>query len=119
MASFRRKRGTYKVQEDNEHVASKSSKKKMMTCFVDLLDDNTMNIEIEVNLLTFQSLNKVAHCLLYTLIKEQYIKDRLKKGGPAFHFGKTDFELGVGGQDQDTSRHFNGSFGSIRAILPM
>lgn len=47
MASFRRRRGTYKVQEDSEHVANKSSKKKMMTCFVDLLDDNTMNIEIE------------------------------------------------------------------------
>ena len=31
---------------------------------------------------------------------------------------KTDFELGVGGEGQDTSRHFEGSFGSIRAILP-
>ena len=31
----------------------------------------------------------------------------------AFHFGKTDFEL------KDTSRHFEGSFGSIRAILHM
>ena len=48
MTSFRRKRGTYKVQEDSELNSSRSSKKKMMTCFVDLLDDNTMNIEIEV-----------------------------------------------------------------------
>ena len=48
MTSFRRKRGTYKVQEDPE-TPNKASKKKMMTCFVDLLDDNTMNIEIEVN----------------------------------------------------------------------
>ena len=40
-------------------------------------------------------------------------------GVQAFHFGKNDFELGVGGDGQDTSRHFEGSFGSIRAILPM
>ena len=48
MTSFRRKQGTYKVQEDSDLNSSRSSKKKMMTCFVDLLDDNTMNIEIEV-----------------------------------------------------------------------
>ena len=41
------------------------------------------------------------------------------KGGQAFQFGKTDFDLGVGGEGQDTSGHFEGSFGSIRAILPM
>ena len=29
------------------------------------------------------------------------------------------FHLGVGGEGQDTSRHFEDSFGSIRAILPM
>ena len=40
-------------------------------------------------------------------------------GVQVFHFGKTDFELGVGGEGQDTSRHFEGSFWSIRAILPM
>ena len=40
-------------------------------------------------------------------------------GVHAFHFGKTYFELGVGGEGQETSRHFKGSFGSIRAILPM
>ena len=34
----------------------------------------------------------------------------------AFHFRKTDFELGVRGEGQDTSRHFEGIFGSIRAI---
>ena len=32
---------------------------------------------------------------------------------------KTDFELGVGGGGQDTTQHFKGSFGSIRAILPI
>ena len=40
-------------------------------------------------------------------------------GVQAYHFGKNDFELGVGGEGQDTSQHFEGSFGSIRAILPM
>ena len=40
-------------------------------------------------------------------------------GVQAFHFGKNDFELGIGGDGQDTSRHFEGSFRSIRAILPM
>ena len=37
----------------------------------------------------------------------------------AFHFGKSDFELGVRGEGQDTSRHFEGSFGSMCVILPM
>ena len=40
-------------------------------------------------------------------------------GGQAYHFEKKDFELGVGEEDQGTSRHFEVSFGSIRAILPM
>ena len=40
-------------------------------------------------------------------------------GVQAYHFGKKDFELGVGGEGQDTSQHFKGIFGSIRAILPM
>ena len=41
-------------------------------------------------------------------------------GGLGLSFWKkTDFELEVGGEGQDTSRHFEGSFGSIRAILPM
>ena len=40
-------------------------------------------------------------------------------GVQAFHFGKNDFELGVRGDGQDTSQHFEGSFGSKRAILPM
>ena len=40
-------------------------------------------------------------------------------GVQAFNFGKKDFEFGFGGDGlQDTSRHFKGSFGSIRAILP-
>ena len=37
----------------------------------------------------------------------------------AYHFRKNDFELGVAGEGQDTSQHFEGSFGSIRAILSM
>ena len=43
----------------------------------------------------------------------------LRGGGgvKAYHFGKNDFELGVGGEGQDTSRHFEESFESIRAIL--
>ena len=40
-------------------------------------------------------------------------------GVQAYHFGQNDFELGVGGEGQDTSQHFEGSFESIRAILPM
>ena len=40
-------------------------------------------------------------------------------GGSGLSFWKKDFELGVGGEGQDTSRHFDGSFGSIRAVLPM
>ena len=40
-------------------------------------------------------------------------------GVQAFHFGKNDFELGVVRDGQDTSRHFEGSFRSIRTILPM
>ena len=42
----------------------------------------------------------------------------IRGGGQAFHFGKKDFELGVGGDSKDTSRHFEGSLGSICAILP-
>ena len=37
----------------------------------------------------------------------------------AFHFGKNNFELGVGADGQVTSRYFEGSFGSIRAIMHM
>ena len=40
-------------------------------------------------------------------------------GVQAYHFGKKDFELGVGREGQDTYQHFDGSSGSIRAILPM
>ena len=47
------------------------------------------------------------------------VSPSLKGGVQAFHFGKNDFELGVGGDGQDTSRHFEGSFRSIRAILPI
>ena len=41
------------------------------------------------------------------------------EGVQAYHFGKNNFELGVGGEGQDTSQHFEVRFGSIRAILPM
>ena len=34
------------------------------------------------------------------------------RGVQAFRFGKNYFELGVGGEGQDTSQHFEGSFGS-------
>ena len=40
-------------------------------------------------------------------------------GGSGLSLWKNDFELGVGGDGQDTSRHFEGSFRSICAILPM
>ena len=39
-------------------------------------------------------------------------------GVQAYHFGKKDFELGVGGEGQDTSRHFEGSFGSYVQYCP-
>ena len=39
--------------------------------------------------------------------------------GQAYHFGKNDFKLGVGGEGQDTSRHFEGGIGSMRKILTM
>ena len=45
--------------------------------------------------------------------------NRLRGRVQAFYFGKTDFELGVRGEGQDTFRHFEGSFGSIHALLPM
>ena len=54
------------------------------------------------------------YCCLYLVL--------LKGGGGGFRpitSEKKDFELGVGGEGQDTSRNFEGSFGSIRAILPM
>ena len=43
-------------------------------------------------------------------------------GGSGLQFDnlkKKDFELGVGGEGQDTSRHFEGGFGSMRAIQPL
>ena len=41
------------------------------------------------------------------------------RGVQAYQFGSKDFELGVGGEGQDTFPNFEGSFGSIHAILPM
>ena len=40
-------------------------------------------------------------------------------GVQAYRFGIKDFDLGVGREGQYTSRHFEGSFGSSRAILRM
>ena len=39
--------------------------------------------------------------------------------GSGLSLWKNDFELGVVRDGQDTSRHFEGSFRSIRTILPM
>ena len=39
-------------------------------------------------------------------------------GGSGLSLLKNDFELGIGGEGRDTSQHFEGSFGSICAILP-
>ena len=47
---------------------------------------------------------------------------RGRKGGGRFRpitLEKNYFELGVGGEGQDTSRHFDGGFGSMRAISPL
>ena len=41
----------------------------------------------------------------------------IKGGGSGLSLWKKDFELGVGGGGQDTSRHFEGGFGSMCAIL--
>ena len=60
--------------------------------------------------------------MVFSPIDQKLKKVRAVGGGggvQASHFGKTDFELGVGGEGQDTSQHFEGSVGSIRAILPM
>ena len=40
-------------------------------------------------------------------------------GGHAYRLGKNDFDLGVGWEGQDTSRHFEGGLGSMRAVLPI
>ena len=48
------------------------------------------------------------------------IKLSLRGGGvQASQLGKLDFELWVKGDGQDTSRHFGGGFGSMRAMLPI
>ena len=36
----------------------------------------------------------------------------------AFHFGKKDFELGVGGEGQDTSQHLRVVFGPYMQYYP-
>ena len=57
-----------------------------------------------------------------TIWDQYYIVHKITyvlRGVQAFHFGKKDYEIEVWGEGQDTSRHFEGSFESIRAILPM
>ena len=58
------------------------------------------------------------YCTLY------YPKSPLRGGGGgtgvhAYNFGKNEFKLGVEGEGQDTCRHFEGGFGSMRTRLPM
>ena len=43
----------------------------------------------------------------------------LRGGVQAYNFEKHDFELGVVGEGPGKSQHFGGSFGSMRAMLPM
>ena len=43
----------------------------------------------------------------------------LRGGGSGLSLWKKRFELGVGGESQDTSRHFEGGFGSMNAMLTM
>ena len=65
--------------------------------------------------MTVISLN---YCILGIILSNEIKNYSLRGGGggQAYHFGKMNFELGDG---QITSQHFEGSFGSIRAILPM
>ena len=83
-----------------------------------LSHDNQNDIE----LVRFSVVCNVHSIINYGTVDEAIILiNPLNVGGgvQAFHFGKNDFELGSGGDGQDTSRHFEGSFRSIRAILPM
>ena len=78
-------------------------------------------------LLFFAGINKqfkAFHKTAKLYCNSWFLRSHLRGGGgggwfQAFHFGKTIFKLGVGGEGQDTPRKFEGSFGSIRAILPM
>ena len=88
------------------------------------LDDTFRNKPSEELFNNFFMNNFLVHLIITLIFIFQTIKfliSILRGGGSvhAFHFGKTYFELGVGGEGQETSRHFKGSFGSIRAILPM
>ena len=72
------------------------------------------------------NLLKVISCLLSYLFNQRIGKCNrcIFRGGggggvQAFHSGKNNFERRVGEEGQDTSRHFQGSFGSIPVILPM
>ena len=69
-------------------------------------------MNIIINIFNFQHNNIIQN------EQNAHLKKRGGGGVQAFHFGKNDFELGVGGEGQDTSRNFEGSFGFIYAILP-
>ena len=58
---------------------------------------------------------------IFLVISETSLKQVKIKGGgvQVYHFGKYDFELRVGVEGQDIYRHFEGGFGSMRAILTM
>ena len=49
MTSFRRKQGTYRVQDEPTRP-SNAKQKNTILCNVDLLDDNTMKVELEVSI---------------------------------------------------------------------
>ena len=53
------------------------------------------------------------------LVKNKPYKMGGGGGVRPFTLEKNDFDLGVRGDGQDTSRNFKGSFRSIRATLPM
>ena len=69
------------------------------------------------------NLLKVISCLLSFQSAYWQVQSFFLGGGgggvQAFHSGKNNFERRVGEEGQDTSRHFQGSFGSIPVILPM
>ena len=64
--------------------------------------NNDVYLHLHVKLSPFKNIDLLTHL----------------RGVQAYHYSQKDFELEVEGEGQDTSRHFEGSFGSIRAILP-
>ena len=62
---------------------------------------------------------EVPHFNGLSLCGEIPIEEGTLRGGGGGGFRPITFELGVGGEGQDTSQHFEGNFAFIRAILPM